>query len=168
MNSNFNDRGYYKDKILKAFCEDDNVYNIVSVNRNFETKDQICGYFNESGKWCDGAILPYLYIPYTANKAFVFLCFDVSLSQLSNTMQAPRIYINIYAHKSLMKYELCGYNGNRMDILLTLITDILTKQNEYGIGELIPDEPKPYSPIENYFGYSITYSGADFKRRRFN
>lgn len=163
MNPNFDLIGQYKGQIMKCLCDNDEIFNIVSTNRDIETRDQICGYIDTKGEWHDGAILPYLYIPYNVLKPYVFLCFDVTFKQTSNTIQDTQIYITMCCHKSLMQYNSPKYHGSRMDTLLTVVNEQLTNAEDYSIGHLIPAEPKFYSPKNDYYGYAILYSGSDFK-----
>lgn len=145
------------------------ILDIVKVNQDIETDDQLEGYFDGNGQWNDGVILPYLYVPpATIDKASTFICFDVTTRQEnhSSTMQNLYVYMNIFCNKSLMRYNLDGYHGTRMDILLTLLTQMMTVPNKFGISSFIPKEPKPIHPANSYDGYQAIYVIPDFNVKR--
>lgn len=169
MTPNFNIRAYYKEQIMNEILHNQKILDIVKVNQDIETDDQLEGYFDGNGQWNDGVILPYLYVPPTTiDKASAFICFDVTTRQEKNssTMQNLYVYMNIFCNKSLMKYNLDGYSGTRMDILLTLLTQMMTIPNKFGIGNFIPKEPKPIHPADSYDGYQVIYVVPDFNVKR--
>ena len=169
MTPNFNIRAYYKEQIMNEILHNQKILDIVKVNQDIETDDQLEGYFDGNGQWNDGVILPYLYVPPTTiDKASAFICFDVTTRQEKNssTMQNLYVYMNIFCNKSLMKYNLDGYYGTRIDILLTLITEMMTVPNKFGISGFIPKEPKPIHPADSYDGYQAIYVVPDFNIKR--
>ncbi|CAB1252224.1 conserved protein of unknown function [Ruminococcaceae bacterium BL-6] len=125
--------------------------------------DQLVGYTDKNGGRHDGVILPFLYVPNRIDNASTFICMDTTIRDSTATVQNLYVYINIFTEKSLMKYEKDGYYGTRMDILMTLINNIMIVPNKFGIGAFIPKEPRPYYPIQNYYGYTLTYVVPDFK-----
>ena len=169
MTPDFNIRAKYKDQIMSEILNNQNIINLVKVNQDIETDDQLEGYFDGNEQWQDGVILPYLYVPpETIAKASVFICFDVTMKaeRNSTTMQDMYVYMNIFCDKSLMKYNLDGYSGTRMDILLTLLTEMMTVSNKFGIGNFIPQEQKAIYPAISYDGYREIYIVPDFRVKK--
>jgi len=152
--------------IIAEFVANQDIVNLLIPNPD-TTKDiidQLVGYTDKNNMWHNGVILPFLYVPEIVDKATTFICLDTTIRDRTSAIQDLYAYINIFTDKSLMKYEKDGYYGTRMDILMTLINNIMIVPNKFGIGAFIPKEPRPYYPIQNYYGYTLTYVVSDFKR----
>lgn len=170
MIPDFNVRADYKTQIMMELATNQDIIDILIPNPdpNLDISDQLLGYHDINDIWHEGVIFPYLYVAKTISEAKTFICLDVTIrpSAKSATMNDMYLYMDIFTNKALMKYEKSGYSGTRMDILMTIINRLLVTPNKFGIGQFIPQEPKPIYPAEDYFGYQLTYIVPDFKVKK--
>lgn len=169
--SNMNVRAKYKMDVEEALINDQNIVDILLPNSddNIDITEQLLGYIDDKNVWHDGVIFPYLYVPPTATSnsiASTYVCMESTIKPRTDKIQDMYLYLTLFTHKSLMRYTLDNYYGDRIDVLLSLINDLLVVPNKFGIGSFIPQEPKPYYPAENYYGLAVTYVVPDFKVKK--
>lgn len=169
--SDLNVRAKYKMDVINEILNDQNIIDILlpSPDDNLDITAQLLGYMDNTNIWHDGVMFPYLFVPPTAtsdSKASTYICMESTIKPRTDKIQDMYLYLTLFAHKSLMRYTLDKYYGDRIDILLSLVNNLLVVPNKFGIGSFIPQEPKPYYPAENYYGLAVTYIVPDFKVKK--
>ena len=121
--------------------------------------------------------VPFIYS--TVTNTINVICIDTNISSCNPNTKEMVITLNVMCHKDNLeldtetkrKYKKLGYKGNRLDIMVALIGEILNYSKENGkksgiqIGTLnpIPRNPViPDYPNNNFFGKTMTYTCSDF------
>lgn len=121
--------------------------------------------------------VPFIYS--TVTNTINVICIDTNISSCNPNTKEMVITLNVMCHKDNLeldtetkrKYKKLGYKGNRLDIMVALIGEILNYSKENGkksgiqIGTLnpIPRNPViPDYPNNNFFGKTMTYICSDF------
>lgn len=121
--------------------------------------------------------VPFIYS--TVTNTINVICIDTNISSCNPNTKEMVITLNVMCHKDNLeldietkrKYKKLGYVGNRLDIMVALIGEILNYSTENGkksgiqIGTLnpIPRNPViPDYPNNNFFGKTMTYTCSDF------
>jgi len=168
MIPDFSVRADYKTQVMLDLITNQDIIDILlpHPDSDLEISDQLLGYHDNNDLWHDGVIFPYLCTFETISEAKTLILLDVTIRPRTNTVNDMYLYMDIFTHKSLMHYEKSGYSGTRMDILMTIINRLLVTSNKFGIGQFIPQEPKPIFPANDYTGYHLTYIVPDFKVKK--
>ncbi len=166
-----NVRAKYKMDVEEVLINDQNIVNLLlpNPNPNIDITEQLLGYMDDGNIWHDGVIFPYLYVPPDATAdsvASTYICLESVIRPKTDKIQGMYLYFTLFTHKSLMRYTLDQYYGDRIDILLSLVNNLLVVPNKFGIGSFIPEEPKPYYPAKDYYGLAIRYVVPDFKVKK--
>lgn len=117
--------------------------------------------------------VPFIYS--TVENTINTICIDTNIRNCNQSTKEMVITLNVMCHKDNLKldtktkrkYKKMGYVGNRLDIMVALIGEILnySKDSDLGIGALTP---LPYNPItpdypnNNFFGKTMIYTCSDF------
>ncbi len=121
--------------------------------------------------------VPFIYS--TVTNTINTICIDTNISSCNPNTKEMVIILNVMCHKDNLeldtetkrKYKKLGYKGNRLDIMVALIGEILNYSKENGkksgiqIGTLnpIPHNPViPDYPNNNFFGKTMMYTCSDF------
>lgn len=117
--------------------------------------------------------VPFIYS--TVENTINTICIDTNVRSCNQNTKEMVITLNVICHKDNLKldyetkrkYKKLGYTGNRLDIIVSLIGEILnySKDSELGIGVLIPFPRNPIVPDypnNNFFGKTMNYICSDF------
>lgn len=120
-----------------------------------------------------GHIFDYNFVDDTIKetKVFIFVETDIPLIDRRTNMADFSLYISIFADKSIIrltdvssptKQEMknLGYEGNRIDMLCSVVDEILNGVDVKGVGSLKPATMgflKMYQPNRQYYGKVLTY-----------
>lgn len=115
--------------------------------------------------------VPFIYT--TVTNAINCICIDTNIANNSISTKTMSVTIYIMCHKSNLNisddeksiYRKSGYVGNRLDIAVAILGDMLNHSKDFGIGRLtpLPRTPvRPYFPNDNYFGKILEYTCSDF------
>lgn len=117
--------------------------------------------------------VPFIYS--TVENTINTICIDTNVRSCNQNTKEMVITLNVICHKDNLKldyetkrkYKKLGYTGNRLDIMVSLIGEILnySKDSELGIGALIPFPRNPIVPDypnNNFFGKTMNYICSDF------
>lgn len=122
----------------------------------------------------DGYLFDIPFVYTTVQDTRNMICFDTNISKINQNTKQIDITINVMCHKASLqldketqrKYKKLGYYGNRLDIMVALIGDILNySNNTNGIGTLVPSPSGAigsYFPNDQYFGKILHYTCSDF------
>lgn len=115
--------------------------------------------------------VPFVYT--TITDTINAICIDTNLNRCNQNTKDISIVINVMCHKDNLtldvdtkrKFKKLGYTGNRLDIIVALVGEILNYASDVGIGSLTPsihNPVVPYYPNQNFFGKTLSYSCSDF------
>ena len=117
--------------------------------------------------------VPFIYS--TVTSTINVICIDTNIKECNPNTKEMVITLNVMCHKDNLKldtetkrkYQKKGYKGNRLDIMVALIGEILnySKESKLGIGTLIPlpyNTITPDCPNDSFFGKTMTYTCSDF------
>lgn len=117
--------------------------------------------------------VPFVYS--TVTNTINVICIDTNIKSCNPNTKEMVITLNVMCHKDNLKldtetkrkYKKLGYKGNRLDIMVALIGEILnySKKSNLGIGTLVPYPHNPISPDypnSNFFGKTMIYTCSDF------
>lgn len=117
--------------------------------------------------------VPFIYT--TMIDAVNSICMDTNIKSVNPNTKELVITLNVMCHKDNLeldsatkrKYRSLGYVGNRLDIMVALIGEILnySKAVNIGIGTLVPLAYNPITsnyPNADYFGKNMIYTCSDF------
>ncbi len=93
-----------------------------------------------------------------------FLCFEVDVARVANSIKEMEIIFDFTTHQSLMYTP----EGTLLDRLANEICSLFHGSNGFGIGklELAPEEPLThYTPAEHYCGRKLKFVAKDFNLR---
>lgn len=107
-------------------------------------------------------VYPYEYIPDVQEHGKTFICCEVDIGSVNGkTFLNPRIYLWVFTHKS--KLRLPG-GGLRVDRLTSEIVETLNGSRLYSLGELNLKNVRRFSPIVDYQGRTLEFTGRDWNR----
>lgn len=117
--------------------------------------------------------VPFVYS--TVENTINTICIDTNIRSCNPNTKEMVITLNVMCHKDNLKldiktkrkYRELGYKGNRLDIMVALIGEILnySKDANIGIGTLVPLPHNPVTPDfpnSNFFGKTMIYTCSDF------
>lgn len=117
--------------------------------------------------------VPFIYS--TITESICAICMDTNLKKCNQNTKEMIITLTPMCHKEMLsldkntkrKFKSLGYTGNRLDIVVALIGEILNfgKDSKLGIGTLIPapfDSITPFYPNNSFFGKTMIYTCSDF------
>lgn len=117
--------------------------------------------------------VPFIYS--TVENTINTICIDTNIRNCNPNTKEMIITLNVMCHKNNLRldretkrrYRALGYTGNRLDIMVALIGEILnySKEANLGIGTLIPLTRNPITsdfPNSNFFGKTMIYTCSDF------
>lgn len=141
----------YKNKIMKMFCENEDLVKLV-VNQ--EDADGL--------KMPYSYIYPFEFIPETNDKGQTFICYDVDIPEVDNDVICrPVIWIWIFTHKNLLHLP---EGGVRTDKIAEVIDGMLNGNRDIGLGELDLKTVARFSPQKDYQGRVLAYQAAETNR----
>ena len=135
--------------------------------------------YNKEGKLeivkLQGRLFDVPFIYSTVENTINTICIDTNIRSCNPNTKEMVITLNIMCHKDNLKldrdtkrkYRALGYTGNRLDIMVALIGEILnySKEANLGIGTLVPLPHNPVTPDypnSNFFGKTMIYTCSDF------
>lgn len=116
--------------------------------------------------------VPFIYS--TITDSINSICLDTNIEKDNVSTKEMSITFNVMCHKSNLKldndiktkYRKLGYTGNRLDIIVAILGDILNRTDKIkNIGQLIPKVYNPvasYFPNSDFFGKVMSYTCSDF------
>lgn len=117
--------------------------------------------------------VPFVYS--TITNTMTAICFDVNITQCTPSTKELLITIDVVCHKNNLvlssteksKFKKIGYEGNRLDIMVSLIGDLLNNNplSDKCLGSLTPIRNNPtqsYFPQNDFFGKILRYTCSDF------
>lgn len=144
----------YKNKIMKMFCENDEVVKLVA---HIDDADDIDGLTLAYSR-----IYPFEYVPETVKEDDTFICFDVDIPDVeSEVIYHPVIYIWMFTHKDTLRLD---KGGVRTDMLAAEIDKMLNGNRTLGLGELDLRSVTRFAPIKDFQGRVLVYEGKDTNR----
>jgi hypothetical protein len=196
----FKSLGEYKDLLFKLLMlsgeKSDLLIDIVMPtldDKRFDKFDNFLGgefeEYNKDGKVeivkLQGRLFDVPFIYSVVTSTINTICIDTNIRSCNPNTKEMVITLNVMCHKDNLKldtktkrkYKALGYVGNRLDIMVALIGEILnySKDSNLGIGTLVPLSHNPITPDypnNDYFGKTMIYTCSDFMtdyaRRSFN
>ena len=186
----FKSLGEYKDLLFKLLMmsgeKSDLLMDIVMPtldDDNLDKYDNFLGgefeIYNTKGKKeiikLQGRLFDVPFIYSTVENTINTICIDTNIRNCNQNTKEMVITLNIMCHRDNLKldyetkrkYKKLGYVGNRLDIMVALIGEILnySKDSELGIGTLVPLPHNPVTPDypnNNFFGKTMIYTCSDF------
>ncbi len=186
----FKSLGEYKDLLFKLLMtsgeKSDLLMDIIMPtldDNRFDKFDNFLGgeyeEYNDEGKVeivkLQGRLFDVPFIYSTVENTINTICIDTNIRSCNPNTKEIVITLNVMCHKNNLKlntetkrkYRALGYMGNRLDIMVTLIGEILnySKDSDLGIGTLVPLPHNPITPDypnNNFFGKTMIYTCSDF------
>ena len=145
----------YKNQLMKELCCNDTIVHLVTDKEDSKVPNHTLPY---------SQIYPYEFVPETVDIGQTFICFDVDIQYqyiTNKTFYYPILYVWIFTHKSKLKLP---EGGVRTDAIAAEIDKMLNGSRVYGLGELNLNNCERFSPIIDYQGRVLAYTGKDFNR----
>lgn len=186
----FKSLGEYKDLLFQLLMmsgeKSDLLMDIVMPSLDDDRFDKIDNFlggeyeeYNKEGKLeivkLQGRLFDVPFIYSTVENTINTICIDTNIRNCNQNTKEMIITLNVMCHKDNLKldintkrkYRALGYTGNRLDIMVALIGEILnySKEVNLGIGTLIPLPRNPITPDfpnSNFFGKTMIYTCSDF------
>lgn len=106
-------------------------------------------------------VFPYPWVDETADAAKSFICFDVTVPEISTiAVKDCYMYIWIFTHQRIAMTK----EGVRTDLLASRVDYLLNGSTEYGFGKVRLMSVLPYAPNANYYGKVLKYYVQDWNR----
>lgn len=181
-NHEFRALGGYKKKLFDLICNSEKSESLIDLvmpeldDARFDKQDNFLGgelKYNKELVDLQGRLFDVPFIYAVIDGAINCICIDTNISKLNQSLKEMVITINVMCHKDKLrldtvtknKYKKLGYYGNRLDIVVALLQDIVGHSMEFGIGELRPitnNPVQPYFPNKDFFGKTLIYNCTDF------
>ena len=186
----FKSLGEYKDLLFQLLMmsgeKSDLLMDIIMPSLDDDRFDKIDNFlggeyeeYNKEGKLeivkLQGRLFDVPFIYSTVENTINTICIDTNIRSCNPNTKEMIITLNVMCHKNNLKldrdtkrkYRALGYTGNRLDIMVALIGEILnySKEANLGIGTLIPFSHNPITPDfpnSNFFGKTMIYTCSDF------
>ena len=142
----------YRALVMKTLCNDKEIVKLVTDQETSSIPDRSLMYTQ---------IFPYAYTPDTTKEATTFVCFRLSVPEVMNkTYKRINLIFYIFTHQSLMRTQ----DGLRPDLIGQAIERLFNGSLDVGLGRVRLEGMDDISPITDYHGIAIEYSGAEFNR----
>ncbi len=150
-----NDIGIYKDRIFYKIIRDKDIgRQLLGDIYNEETVAVDLPYHH---------IYPYLYIDGTQTETKSYICIEIDVPRTSDfTYKDMKVIIWVCTHKDLMKCSVKGYSGTMVDVLSTMIDNLLNSSRNFGIGRLKLESSTYIKPNNTYYGRQLIYNCSEF------
>ena len=186
----FKSLGEYKDLLFQLLMmsgeKSDLLMDIVMPSLDDDRFDKIDNFlggeheeYNKEGKLeivkLQGRLFDVPFIYSTVENTINTICIDTNIRSCNPNTKEMVITLNVMCHKDNLKldretkrkYRALGYTGNRLDIMVALIGEILnySKEANLGIGTFVPLPHNPVTPDfpnSNFFGKTMIYTCSDF------
>ena len=186
----FKSLGEYKDLLFQLLMmsgeKSDLLMDIIMPSLDDDRFDKIDNFvggeyeeYNKEGKLeivkLQGRLFDVPFIYSTVENTINTICIDTNIRSCNQNTKEMVITLNVMCHKDNLKldretkrkYRALGYTGNRIDIMVALIGEILnySKEANLGIGTLVPLPHNPVTPDypnSNFFGKTMIYTCSDF------
>ena len=186
----FKSLGEYKDLLFQLLMmsgeKSDLLMDIIMPSLDDDRFDKIDNFvggeyeeYNKEGKLeivkLQGRLFDVPFIYSTVENTINTFCIDTNIRSCNPNTKEMVITLNVMCHKDNLKldretkrkYRALGYTGNRLDIMVALIGEILnySKEANLGIGTLVPLPHNPVTPDfpnSNFFGKTMIYTCSDF------
>ena len=186
----FKSLGEYKDLLFQLLMmsgeKSDLLMDIIMPSLDDDRFDKIDNFvggeyeeYNKEGKLeivkLQGRLFDVPFIYSTVENTINTICIDTNIRSCNPNTKEMVITLNVMCHKDNLKldretkrkYRALGYTGNRIDIMVALIGEILnySKEANLGIGTLVPLPHNPVTPDypnSNFFGKTMIYTCSDF------
>lgn len=150
------DMGSYKNKIVSAFINSDEICELL-FNKEPYTEEDVENLIYSQ-------VFPYLYVDETQTEVKTYICFEVDVPRIpTGTVKDMKLIVWAYSHKDGMRYYKKGHSGTKVDILADMIERQLRESNEFGIGKLQLLSCTYFIPNSKYYGKQMVYNMPDFK-----
>lgn len=150
------DMGSYKNKIVSAFINSDEICELL-FNKEPYTEEDVENLIYSQ-------VFPYLYVDETQTEVKSYICFEVDVSKIpTGTVKDMKLIVWAYSHKDGMRYSKKGYSGTKVDILVDMIEKQLRESDELGIGKPQLLSCTYFIPNSKYYGKQMVYNMPDFK-----
>lgn len=152
------DMGSYKNKIVSAFVNSDEICELL-FNKEPYTEEDVENLIYSQ-------VFPYLYVDETQTEVKSYICFEVDVPKIpTGTVKDMKLIVWAYSHKDGMRYSKKGYSGTKVDILVDMIEKQLRESDEFGIGKPQLLSCTYFIPNSKYYGKQMIYNMPDFKMK---
>lgn len=142
----------YRQKIMKTLCCDQEIVNLLTDTEDSPIPNRDLMY---------SQIFPYAYTPDTTKETKTFICFRVTVPEVSNkTVKEMKIAFYTFTHQDLIRTS----NGLRPDLIGESLERLFNGSLGLGLGRVELEGMDDISPAPNYHGICIEYSVREFNR----
>lgn len=154
------ERGKFKMEIHNALYKSADIKELILGDTSGLTSKQLREAFKEHVK-------SHLFIDDTIEDADTFIFYDVVFPYIHTHTKTCKVIMYAICHRDILEtYSKEGYYGDRMDILIQMIEDVLLNDEDvvknFGIGDLTLDSIEPYNSMR-FYGAILYFSVPNFR-----